>query len=68
MATAIVRKSNKSSGRSREDLHVRMSDAPKSPETAPGEGGRYVYGILSSKDHMTFGKIGIGGAANWFTP
>ena len=62
MATAIVRKSNKNSSRSREDLHVRMSDAPKAPEAGPGEGGRYVYGILNSKDHLTFGKIGIGGA------
>jgi len=42
MATAILRKSN-NGGRSKEDLHVKMSDAPKVPETGPGEGGRYVY-------------------------
>src|SRR5579864_1494210 len=62
MATAILRKSNKNGGRSKEDLHVKMSDAPKVPESGPGEGGRYVYGILDSKEHLTFGKIGIGGA------
>lgn len=62
MATAIVRKSNKNNSRSKEDLHVRMTDAPKMPESGPGEGGRYVYGIVKTKDHMNFGKIGIGGA------
>ena len=29
---------------------------------APGEGGRYVYGIVRSKGAMNFGSIGIGGA------
>lgn len=46
----------------KEDLHVRISDMPSAPETAsPGEGGRYVYGIVQSKEAMNFGKIGIGG-------
>ncbi|HZQ22255.1 MAG TPA: GvpL/GvpF family gas vesicle protein [Terriglobales bacterium] len=46
----------------REDLHVRITDAPKMPSTGPGEGGRYVYGIVQTKEHMNFGKVGIGGA------
>ena len=47
----------------KEDLHVKMSEAPRSSEAAAGEGGRYVYGIVQAKEHMNFGKIGIGGAA-----
>jgi hypothetical protein len=43
-------------------LHVRISERPNAPETAPGEGGRYVYGIVETKEHLNFGKIGIGGA------
>ena len=46
----------------KEDLHVKMGEAPHSSEAAPGEGGRYVYGIVQAKEHMNFGKIGIGGA------
>lgn len=46
----------------KEDLHVRISERPTAPETSPGEGGRYVYGIVETKEHLNFGKIGIGGA------
>jgi hypothetical protein len=46
----------------KEDLHVRISERPHAPETSPGEGGRYVYGIVETKEHLNFGKIGIGGA------
>src|SRR5207244_932006 len=46
----------------KEDLHVRISETPDVPETSPGEGGRYVYGIVETKEHLNFGKIGIGGA------
>lgn len=62
MPAATVRRSNKAMGRSQEDLHVRISDGPKEPEARVGEGGRYVYGIVSSRERITFGKIGIGGA------
>jgi Gas vesicle synthesis protein GvpL/GvpF len=48
--------------RAREDLHVRMSETAETLQTAPGEGGRYVYGIVESKEPLDFGKIGIGGA------
>jgi uncharacterized protein (UPF0297 family) len=41
---------------------VKIAERPDTPETSPGEGGRYVYGIVQAKDHMSFGKIGIGGA------
>lgn len=64
MPVKTMRNSRKSAGAgTREDLHVRMSEAPNSAETAPGESGRYVYGIVQAKEHMNFGKIGIGGAA-----
>src|SRR5689334_6573011 len=46
----------------REDLHVKIADAPAQPsDIKPGEGGRYVYGIVEAKESSTFGKIGIGG-------
>lgn len=48
--------------RSKEDVHVKMVDEQNSPPIAPGETGRYVYGIVQAKDPVTFGKIGIGGS------
>ena len=39
-----------------EEVEIRISDS------GPGEGGRYVYGIVGTKEHVNFGKIGIGGA------
>jgi hypothetical protein len=39
-----------------------MTEAGDAPETSAGESGRYVYGIVNSKEHVNFGKIGIGGA------
>src|SRR2546425_13256144 len=62
MATARpVGKSRRSTEAAKEDLHVRISETPDVPETSPGEGGRYVYGIVETKEHLNFGKIGIGG-------
>ena len=49
-------------GAAGQDLHVRMADAPNGAEAASGDGGRYVYGIVESKERMDFGKIGIGGS------
>ena len=48
--------------RSKEDVHVKIAEASNSPAMAPGEGGRYVYGIVQAKDPVTFGKVGIGGS------
>jgi hypothetical protein len=63
MATKPLSKpTRRSSDISKEDLHVRISERPTTPETSPGEGGRYVYGIVETKEHLNFGKIGIGGA------
>ena len=46
----------------REDLHVKIAESPTpAMDIKPGEGGRYVYGIVESKESTTFGKIGIGG-------
>ena len=61
MATKPLSKPRRSSDIGKEDLHVRISERPNAPETSPGEGGRYVYGIVESKEHLNFGKIGIGG-------
>lgn len=57
-----MRKVRRISSNAKEDLHVRIAEQPSVPEAGAGEGGRYVYGILRSKEQMNFGKIGIGGA------
>ena len=44
-----------------EDVRIRMDHQP-SMEPVTGEGGRYVYGIIESKEPLLFGKMGIGGA------
>ncbi len=62
MATKPLSKPRRSSDVGKEDLHVRISERPNAPETSPGEAGRYVYGIVETKEHLNFGKIGIGGA------
>src|SRR5579864_1606501 len=62
MPVKSMRTSRKSTGNDREDLHVRMGEVSHAADSAPGEGGRYVYGIVQAKEHLTFGKIGIGGA------
>src|SRR5438067_12815243 len=62
MAANNVRNSRKLAGRTKEDLHVRIAERTETPDTTPGESGRYVYGIVQAKDHTNFGKIGIGGA------
>ena len=62
MATKPLSKPRRSSDLGKEDLHVRISERPNAPETSPGEGGRYVYGIVETKEHLNFGKIGIGEA------
>ena len=59
---ARPRKNVRSNSRSKEDVHVKMADDANAPPMAPGEGGRYVYGIVQAKDPVTFGKIGIGGS------
>jgi hypothetical protein len=62
MPVKNMRGPRKSTGNSKEDLHVRMSEVPGVAESGPGEGARYVYGIVQTKERMDFGKIGIGGA------
>src|SRR4029077_14898407 len=64
MAAKLERSSRKSNLRLKDDLHVKINEAaPAALPSAPGEGGRYVYGIVRSKGAMNFGSIGIGGAA-----
>ena len=63
MATKPLSKpTRRSNDIGKEDLHVRISERPTAPETSPGEAGRYIYGIVETKEHLNFGKIGIGGA------
>src|SRR5689334_20767381 len=61
METATQTKLRKN-GRSKEDVHAKMTDGPNSAPMPQGETGRYVYGIVHAKDPVTFGKIGIGGS------
>ncbi len=58
---------------SSDDVHVKIAEMPlravergsseaaAAPAPAAGHGGRYVYGIIESRDAVTFGKMGIGG-------
>src|SRR5262249_23546714 len=63
MATKAATRPRKDARSGRKDLHVKIADRlPSGPEAGPGEGGRYVYGIVEAKEQTTFGKIGIGGA------
>ena len=63
MPLKVQRPLTKTSLRAKEDLHVKINESPVPSSTpSPGEGGRYVYGIVRSKAPMTFGNIGIGGA------
>src|SRR5579859_1670977 len=50
--------------RSKEDVHVKIAEASNAPAMAPGEGGRYVYGIVQAKDRVTFGQVGNGGSGD----
>ncbi len=58
---------------STDDVHVKIAEMPlrtaeragseaAAPALAIGHGGRYVYGIIESRDGVTFGKMGIGGS------
>jgi len=48
--------------RTKDDVRVKFGPNTWASEAAPGEGGRYVYGIVQSKDPVTFGRSGIGGS------
>jgi hypothetical protein len=48
--------------KSEDDVRVKFGDNSGSSAAASGESGRYVYGILQSRERIDFGKIGIGGA------
>src|SRR5579862_9003185 len=63
MPAKVERTARKNSLRLKDDLHVKINETPAATtSTAPGESGRYVYGIVRSKGAMAFGNIGIGGA------
>lgn len=62
MAAKTPSGSRKNGGRAKEDVHVRLGETVSVGDVQPGEAGRYVYGIVQSKEKMDFGKIGIGGA------
>src|SRR6266404_65757 len=50
--------------KSGEDVRVKIGPISWGGESAPGgEGGRYVYGIVQSKEPVSFGRSGIGGSS-----
>src|SRR5438445_3195864 len=59
MATKALAGPRKST---KDDVRVKFGPNTWASEAAPGEGGRYVYGIVQSKDPVTFGRSGIGGS------
>jgi len=44
-----------------EDVHVQMGPAAIADATV-GQGGRYVYGVIQTKEPLHFGRMGMGGA------
>src|SRR6478736_2784097 len=62
MATTTQPRLRKTLKAFKDDVHVKIAEESNSSAMAPGEGGRYVYGIIEAKDPVTFGKIGIGGS------
>lgn len=60
MATTSQPKPRKSA-KAKEDVRVKMPVDSGPTAMAPGESGRYVYGIVQAKERATFGKTGIGG-------
>jgi Gas vesicle synthesis protein GvpL/GvpF len=61
MASKTVNRPRVSSKAGKDDLHVKIDGFAQSQDIKPGEGGRYVYGIVEAKESTAFGKIGIGG-------
>ncbi len=61
MATKALARPRKNTN-SKDDVRVKIGPNTWAGEAAPGEGGRYVYGIVQSKDPVTFGRSGIGGS------
>ena len=60
MATTSEPKPRKPA-KAKQDVHVKISADSGPSAIAPGESGRYVYGIVPAKERATFGKSGIGG-------
>lgn len=61
-ASRPSKRSGKAEKAGTEDVHVRITESLLPPESASAEGGRYVYGVIETKQPLSFGKIGIGGA------
>src|SRR3954468_19047525 len=57
-AVAKPRKTTKSE----DDVRVKFNEGSTPSGTGTGESGRYVYGIVQTRDRIDFGKVGIGGA------
>jgi len=45
-----------------EPSQLTRSERPQLVATGDGNEGRYVYGVIQTKEPMTFGKIGMGGS------
>src|SRR5213082_335255 len=57
-AAAKPRKNTKSE----DDVRVKFAENSTPSGAGVGESGRYVYGIVQTRDRIDFGKVGIGGA------
>jgi hypothetical protein len=62
MPNKIQNKTNKPRKQMRDDVQVKIMDQSPASDVPAGMGGRYVYGIVESKEAGAFGKIGIGGS------
>src|SRR5258708_16672200 len=62
MATKTSAGSRKTTKSKKDDVHVKIAENSPAQDLAPGEGGRYVYGIVQAKEPLTFGRSGLGGS------
>lgn len=61
MATKPLAKPRNNNRKLGEDVRVKFDENVAATEAAQGESGRYVYGIVHTRDRVNFGKVGIGG-------
>src|SRR6266496_43086 len=60
MATKTLARPRNNS-KANDDVRVKIAPNSGAIDISPGEGGRYVYGIVQSKEPVSFGRNGIGG-------
>ena len=61
MATKPLAKPRNDNRKLGEDVRVKFEENIATGAATQGESGRYVYGIVQTRDRVNFGRVGIGG-------